>query len=244
MVALLHAGDVWVFTFILAIVYPALDYWVYQRLTSAIKIYVWNILAAWTLTAAAIALTFRHHLTLSEFGQNFGSYPRTVIVCAILVVVILALYLVNKLQKRKASPEKLAHATERIRKLLPKSAAERRMWIVVSITAGFCEEFLYRGWLLHVSAAACHSVWIGLALSSLFFGLAHVYQGRSAIVSTGVLGVVFGVIYIASRTLLPSQIVHTFLDITNGLAFARIPQRGNPAQARRGFTTEGTEGTE
>ena len=225
MSALLRAPDVWLFTFILVFVFPALDYFLYRRLPSPAQIYLWNIFAAWTLTAVSILLIFRHHLSLSDFGQTLGTFPRTLIFSAILFALLLALYFLNKLQKRKPSPEKLAQATERIRKLLPTSPAEQRLWILVSITAGFCEEFLYRGWLLNLFATASHSIWIGLLVSSFFFGLAHVYQGRSAILSTGILGAVFGIIYIVSRTLLPSQLLHTFIDITNGLSFARIAQR-------------------
>jgi CAAX protease family protein len=227
MPTLLHRPEVWLLTFVLAVIYPIVDYFLYARLKSALQIYIWNVLAAWTLTIATVSLLFRHGLTLADVGQNFGTYPRTFIVFAVLVVLVLALYAVNKSQKRKPSPEKLARATDRVRTLVPKNQHERRLWILVAITAGFCEEFLYRGWLLNLTGAFFHSVWIGLLISSIFFGFAHIYQGRSAILITGILGLVFGLIYIASGSLLPSQFLHTFLDITNGLAFGRLASRAN-----------------
>lgn len=95
------------------------------------------------------------------------------------------------------------------------------MFVVVALTAGFCEEFLYRGWLLSITGFALKSVWLGLLISSILFGFAHLYQGRTGIISTGVLGLVFGLIYLASGSLLPGQILHTLLDLNNGLAFSK-----------------------
>lgn len=123
-------------------------------------------------------------------------------------------------KNQRMPPTACAHSSQRI-------STNVASGFSLAITAGFCEEFLYRGWLLNLTGAFLHSVRIGLLISSTFFGFAHIYQGRSAILSTGILGLVFGVICIASGTLLPSQFLHTFLDITNFLAFARLASRAN-----------------
>ena len=92
-------------------------------------------------------------------------------------------------------------------------------------TAGVCEEFLYRGWLLQLLGAAFGSAWIGLILSSILFGFAHSYQGRKGIIGTGVLGLVFGGVFVLSRSLLPGQLLHAFMDLKNGYAFGKIASR-------------------
>ncbi len=225
MPVLFHRPEVWLFTLILALVYPLLDTVIYARSQSAIPIYIWNILAAWALTIAAAWLILRNNLTLSAFGQNFGAYPRTLVASAIILVLVLVLFVVNKLQKRKPDPEQIAKAVEGARKLLPVTPTERLLWIPVALTAGFCEEFLYRGWLLNLFGAALHSIWLGLLVSSILFGFAHLYQGRKGMLSTGLLGAVFGIICIASGTLLPAQILHALIDLNNGLAFGRAAAR-------------------
>jgi len=230
MLALLHRPDVWLFTFFLAIVYPIADYFFYSRLKTALWVYIWNILAAWALTAAAVVLIFRNNLTLSDFGQNLGTYPRTLIVIAALVLLVLILALINKLQKRKPSSDKMLKLTENVRKLLPSTGTERIVCVLVAFTAGFCEEFLYRGWLLNLTGAACKSIWLGLLISSVLFGFAHLYQGRSGIIGTAVLGLVFGLVYIVSRSLLPGQLLHTFLDLNNLFALAKLASRSNSSQ--------------
>jgi uncharacterized protein len=228
MPAFIHRPEIWLFTCVLAILYPIADAFFYARLKSAIQIYVWNILAAWALTIAAVGLILGNGLTLADFGQNLGAYPRTFIVSAILIVLIALLVLITKLQKKKAGPEKIANAVDSVRKLLPVTGRERTIWVVVAFTAGFCEEFLYRGWLLNVTGSALKSVWLGLLVSSIFFGFAHLYQGRNGMLGTGLLGLVFGLIYIASHSLLPGQILHTLLDLNNGLVFGGIASRSQP----------------
>jgi uncharacterized protein len=225
MLTLLHRTDVWLFTFLLAVLYPLADYFFYSRLKTTLQVYVWNILAAWALTAAAVFLIFRSNLSLSDFGQNFGTYPRTLIVAAILLLLVLVIALVQKLQRRKPSPERMAQFTEHVRKLLPVKGSERVVCVLVALTAGFCEEFLYRGWLLNLAGTACKSIWIGLLISSILFGFAHLYQGRRGVIGTGVGGLVFGLVYIASRSLLPGQFLHTLLDLNNLLALGKHASR-------------------
>jgi uncharacterized protein len=225
MLAMLHRTETWLFVLVLSIVYPLADAFFYSRLKSTMQIYLWNILAALVLTTSAGWLIFRNGLSLRDFGQGFGTYPRTLIVSAILVALVAAVVLANKLQRRKTEPEQIAKATENVRKLLPKNGKERIVFIAVALTAGFCEEFLYRGWLLNLTAAVLNSVWLGLLLSSLLFGFAHLYPGRSGMIGTSILGLVFGIICIASGSLLPGQIFHFLLDLNNGWAIGKAASR-------------------
>jgi membrane protease YdiL (CAAX protease family) len=228
MPALLHRPETWLFTVVLAVFYPIADAFFFVRLKTAMQLYIWNILAAWTLTIAAAYIIFHSGLTLSAFGQNLGTCPRTLIVSAILLVLVAAIVLINKLQKKKSNPEKIAKALENVRKILPVTPNERLAWIPVALTAGFCEEFLYRGWLLNITGSALKSVWLGLLVSSILFGFAHLYQGRRGMLGTGILGLVFGLIYIASHSLLPGQVLHTLIDLNNGLTLGRVASRLQP----------------
>jgi membrane protease YdiL (CAAX protease family) len=97
--------------------------------------------------------------------------------------------------------------------------------VLVSISAGLCEELLYRGWLLSLFSAALGSVWLGLLISSIIFGLAHAYQGRSGIIGSGILGAILGNVFIVSGSLIPGQLLHTAMDLNNGLALGKVAKR-------------------
>ncbi|MGD0215115.1 MAG: CPBP family intramembrane glutamic endopeptidase [Terriglobales bacterium] len=220
-----HSPTAWVFTFVLAVIFPTLDTLLYFRLNSKLGLYAWNILAEWSLVAWCVCIIRRNGLRLADLGEGIGSPLRILVVAGVLAVIVVVLGVVSKRQAKKANPEQLRKATSGFSRLLPLTSTDRAVWIPVSITAGVCEEFLYRGWLLRLFGAALGSVWIGLILSSIVFGFAHSYQGRKGIIGTGILGIVFGGVFVLSRSLLPGQLLHAFMDLRNGYAFGKIASR-------------------
>lgn len=223
--AVVHSPTAWVFTFVLAVIFPTLDTLIYFRLNSKLGLYAWNILAEWSLVAWCLCIIRRNGLRLADLGEGLGSPLRVLVLAGVLAVMVAVIGIVSKKQAKKANPEQLRKATKGISRLLPFTSTERAVWVPLSFTAGVCEEFLYRGWLLQLLGAAFGSAWIGLILSSILFGFAHSYQGRKGIIGTGVLGLVFGGVFVLSRSLLPGQLLHAFMDLKNGYAFGKIASR-------------------
>jgi uncharacterized protein len=220
-----HSTNAWIFTFVLVVVFPILDYVLYPRLKSTMQIYVWNILALWSLTAACVWTSRMNHLALSDLGAQTGNPFRTLVVCGILAAIFLLLIGIQNAQRKKASPEQLEKALAGVKRLMPTNSTERAVWVVVSLSAGVCEELLYRGWVLSLFSAALGSVWMGLLISSILFGFAHVYQGPNAIFGTGIVGAVFGIVYVVCGSLIPGQLLHTAMDLNSGFAFKRPASR-------------------
>jgi hypothetical protein len=90
MSALLHQPAVLLFTFVLIILFPLADAFVYARLQTPLHVYLWNIVSLWTLTLIAVALLYREGFTLSQFGQNFGVYPRNILTVFGVVILVVA----------------------------------------------------------------------------------------------------------------------------------------------------------
>ncbi len=104
--------------------------------------------------------------------------------------------------------------------LVPITARERALFALVALSAGICEEVVYRAWLLDfLHAAGGLGGWTLVAVAAVAFGLGHYYQGLAGILITSLLGLAFCVLYIASGTLLVPIVVHTIVD----LRFALIP---------------------
>jgi membrane protease YdiL (CAAX protease family) len=108
---------------------------------------------------------------------------------------------------------------------VPRTLDEFRTFVALSFSAGLCEEFLCRGFLIAVFAAFMPA-WLAAVLSSVFFGLAHSYQGTKGILSTGATGLVMGLLYVWAGSLLPVVLLHTAIDAGNGLTtyFALRPE--------------------
>jgi membrane protease YdiL (CAAX protease family) len=220
-----HSTNAWIFMFVLVVVFPILDYVLYPRLKSTMQIYVWNILALWSLTAACIWTSRMNHLALSDLGEQTGNPCCTLVVSGIVAALFLLLIGIQKAQKKKASPEQLEKALAGVKRLMPTNSTERAVWVIVSISAGVCEELLYRGWVLNLFAAALGSVWLGWLISSILFGFGHAYQGRNAIFGTGIVGAVFGIVYVVCGSLIPGQLLHTAIDLNSGFAFRSSTNR-------------------
>jgi hypothetical protein len=97
-----HSPLAWVFTIVLVVAFPVADYLLYFRLRSTVKIYVWNILAEWSLVAACLWLARSNGLRPADIGQQIGSPPRTVAVTGSLLAIFAALVMASKIQQRKA----------------------------------------------------------------------------------------------------------------------------------------------
>jgi uncharacterized protein len=106
------------------------------------------------------------------------------------------------------------------------------IWVVVAISAGICEEIVFRGWLL----TTLHDQ-VGLNGKALFltgaliFGLAHAYQKISGVIITALAGAFFCVIYVKTGSLLVPILLHTVVDLR--FAFLPAPKMAqfNPAES-------------
>ena len=100
--------------------------------------------------------------------------------------------------------------------LLPRSLLEILLWIAVSITAGFCEELAFRGYLQQQLHAVSGNIEVAVIAQALVFGLAHGYQGWKAVVVISVLGVLYGVLAAWRRNLRANIIAHAASDVWEG----------------------------
>lgn len=104
-------------------------------------------------------------------------------------------------------------ADRAIQFLLPQGRNEIALWVVLSITAGICEEAIYRGYLQKQFTAFTRCVPAGIILSALAFGLAHSYQGFARASMIGVTGAMAGVLAYWCRTVRPGMIAHALQDV-------------------------------
>jgi uncharacterized protein len=98
--------------------------------------------------------------------------------------------------------------------LLPDSQQDRRWWGVVSVGAGVSEELVFRGFLLYYLSVYLPSMNTleRALLTSLVFGVGHLYQGWRAIIGTGILGLAFAGLYLMTGSLLLPIAIHAAVD--------------------------------
>ena len=116
----------------------------------------------------------------------------------------------------------LASAQKAVTALAPRSAAEMLLWVALCLTAGFCEEFAFRGYFLRQFSSPIHRVWLGVVLSSLLFGVSHGYEGAAGMIAIVVYGALFCALALARDSLRPGMTAHAWHDIITGVALVLL----------------------
>ena len=101
--------------------------------------------------------------------------------------------------------------------LLPQSAAEVVAWVFLSLSAGFCEEVVFRGYLQRQLHALSGNTLVAIVAQAVVFGVSHGYQGFRNVVVISVFGLVYGVLASWRRTLKPGMVLHAWTDLIGGL---------------------------
>ena len=100
--------------------------------------------------------------------------------------------------------------------LLPQTALEVAAWIATAISAGFCEEFVFRGYVQRQFLALSQSAWVAVVLQGLVFGVMHAYQGWRAVLTISILGMLFGALAAWRKTLRVGMVAHGWQDVWAG----------------------------
>jgi uncharacterized protein len=90
------------------------------------------------------------------------------------------------------------------------------VFIVVVIVAGGVREELQRAFILH-RFERLGGAYTGLALFSVAFGLMHLPQGVDVAIAVGLLGVIWGLIYIRRRSIIAPMVSHATFDVVQVL---------------------------
>ena len=121
--------------------------------------------------------------------------------------------MVEKGWEHRLGPE---HAAS-IQTFLPRRGAEILLWVGVSVSAGICEEVVFRGYFQAQFEGFTRSKWIALFLQAALFGIAHGYQGVEACVKIAIFGVLYGLLALWRGSLRPGMIAHAGSDILSGI---------------------------
>jgi membrane protease YdiL (CAAX protease family) len=100
--------------------------------------------------------------------------------------------------------------------LLPRTRKELIAFLGISLAAGFAEEYLLRGFCLGLVTLATGSIGVAVALTTLSFGLAHLYQGPRGAMRATVLGAVLAAPVAFTGSVVPSMIAHAAMDMISG----------------------------
>jgi membrane protease YdiL (CAAX protease family) len=100
--------------------------------------------------------------------------------------------------------------------MLPRGWLETGLWIAVSISAGICEEIVFRGYFQKQLAAYTRNLTVAVVLQGILFGVGHSYQGLKQMTLISVLGILYGAFAVWRGNLRANMIAHAWTDIWSG----------------------------
>ena len=183
-----------------------------------LSLYASTIAFQWLAAGVVAWRAWARGLTLDELGLLVHGRSRILIAAIVGAASLGTLQWLNLRRMGRSSGKAREFMQALAERILPQSAVELVPYFGLALTAGLCEEFLYRGFAMAALTRAGLPVWGVVLLSSVLFGLAHLYQGRGGIVSTLIIGTVFGTARIAYDGLVPVMAWHFAVDAVAGVA--------------------------
>jgi len=183
-----------------------------------LALYAATIAFQWVLVGVVVWRSLVRGLTIEELGLGSAGWVGILASGLFGAIFIGALQWLNLRRIGKMEGEAPELLRKLANRLLPVNLVEYLPYSALAITAGVCEEFVYRGFAIAAFSKAGFPLWSVVALSSLLFGLAHAYQGRGGIVSTGIFGILLALGRLGFGSLVPVMMWHAGLDLAAGIA--------------------------
>jgi membrane protease YdiL (CAAX protease family) len=183
------------------------------------------ICGLWGGALAVIIMSFLAGLTLADIGLrqmrfDYGFWFTAITLSLGGLLFVFGLYqmiasLVSKKRKEAAEKQYGNHAV--LSEILPRSKKEKFLFACVSLSAGVCEEIIFRGFLLYLLLALFPDVSIILVIfiTSALFGIAHFYQGLQGVIGTAIFGVFFMCLLLVTGSLVLPILLHFFHDLSS-----------------------------
>ncbi len=213
--------------------YPHLVRAVAERVRNARhRAYAQSLVTEWGLLAASLAAWKWQGRPWSELGlrvpSGWGFWVALAVAAGFAVFAGRQRVRLTRETDEEERAVVLAHL-EPLRPLLPHTRREFLHFGALSLTAGICEEILFRGYLIWYLRALVAPV-PAVLLGALLFGMAHAYQGTRGVGQTALVGLAMAILYLISGSLWVPMALHAFIDLNSGmLAYAFLRPAGPSA---------------
>jgi len=211
--------------FLLAIVvgYPIWDHFYLKKIKGQ-QVSKWRMYGEIMAAQWAIVLILFLYWKISKRGMNelfvyqkpFLSINKEMLLAmgtGVLLATVMLLLMVRFVKPVRAKISRMQQV-EGIGFLLPKTLKERWLFLFVSITAGVCEEIIFRGAMVYYLTNCFDQLPILLigVISSILFGVVHLYQGWKGVFLTSYMGMVLFLLFVGSGSLWLPILFHFLID--------------------------------
>ncbi|WIY59230.1 CPBP family intramembrane glutamic endopeptidase [Bacillus arachidis] len=184
--------------------------------------YIRTMSTMWGLTAIMLVTSYFIDIPFETYGFKLTSidsirihHVENVNISMLVGAFIGMIISVIAIKKSKVFQRHTEKQMSNFSEMLPTNYRESVIWILICITAGITEELLFRSFMMNYLTQLLP--WLSttgvVIVSSIIFGLAHIYQGWKGIVGTMILGFLFGRLYVTTGSIYPSILLHIIIDL-------------------------------
>ena len=181
--------------------------------TPGITRYLSSVLYEWLLLGSVVAgIGNRRAFFASALLERTASAAQTLGRGLLTYLLGIAAILAVALPLRY-TPLRHMHNGAVVRAMMPQTLPQLFCWLLVSLTAGICEELIFRGYLLQQFTAWTKRPVLAILLGGMLFGAIHLYEGLAAVLPIAALGILYGFVVRRQRGDLRTVIIaHTLQD--------------------------------
>jgi uncharacterized protein len=176
--------------------------------------YTFAIVMEWLMTALVWFGIRRRNVRLRELvGGRWQNLPAVLRDLGVAALFFLASNLVSALLVRFLKIDPLGA----VRAFLPHNRTETALYLLMALTAGICEEIIFRAYLLKQFTAMMRNAGVAVALQGILFAVFHGNQGWRFMVIIAMDGWLLGALAYWRRSVRPGMIAHSAQDGIVGL---------------------------
>lgn len=187
---------------------------------SKIQCYQQTIVYLWLPTLLLLGVLAFDDLSFPMFKLAFGFTTAQLIALSILAC--LFLYMLISARSVAADHQKKQLVMQQMNDfqwLLPTEKKQLNWYLWgVSLSAGICEELLFRFFLLGFLTLHL-SVPMAILVSVIVFGLCHSYQGWQNVIKTAITGLILTFVFLWTDSLIIAMLLHFAIDAYAGIIF-------------------------
>lgn len=151
---------------------------------------------------------------LMDIGLAGATFVASIVVRLMIVALIFSLW-----EGSRTLPD-FSDSVKSIQHLVPHSGLEIGVAMLLALTAGFVEEFLFRGYLQRQCTALTQNVALGILIPTAVFTVGHLYQDKLQLGFVAVLGLMLAILAHFRKNLRPGIILHSGQDMLSLLALS------------------------
>jgi hypothetical protein len=205
---------------IIAIFYPLYIVLTYRKVNDSIKSngkfriidYKETIVIFWILTVLIIV----NAILYNELRLNFHPTLNTIgIIAAVLISLFIGILIAQPKIRTEDAPA-IKDKMNEVYHYLPKTKQELNWFYFLSLSAGICEEIIFRLFMFSYLLENTNLI-IAFVLTNVVFALTHIGTGKRNILSAFSLGLLFTTIYYFTDNIWFAIILHSAIDIYGGI---------------------------